>query len=141
MSDRKDHGTFVLFCSNGVRFDLGVVGDSVQVGDELATMQVHTGQETRIVQAKAALDGLDITGVEYNRLELQKVLADARFWAGGLNRDDEAENRLKKLSGLTVSRAVYVPRIARGVHSVVVQRANRVSGEIERRWQIFWPMG
>ena len=49
------------------------VGDSVQVGDELATMQVHTrSRNTSIVQAKAALDGLDIVGVEYNRFELQK---------------------------------------------------------------------
>ena len=86
----------------GLRIDLGVeVGDRVEPGDEIATIQVHTQtRQTSIVQAKAALDLLTIEGVEHNARDLSRVLADARFWSGGLTRDDvdDIEDRLRSTS-------------------------------------------
>ena len=90
----KEGGTIEeIDLPEGLRIDLGVEpGDLVQAGDEIATLQVHTrSRQTSIVQAKAALDRLQITGCRHNATDLSRVLADARFWTGGLNRDEMME--------------------------------------------------
>jgi 3-methylcrotonyl-CoA carboxylase alpha subunit len=88
-----------LALPEGLRIDLGVeIGDQVQPGDEIATLQVHTrSRQTSIVQAKAALDVLKIKGCEHNGAELSLALADAQFWSGTLTRDhmEEIQQRIR----------------------------------------------